>query len=165
MPKRPTAGDDDVDKNKLEGKRAKTVDDELSLMIAQAAVAGNTALVAELKEQQAKREEQKREEQQAKREEQQAKREEQQAKREEQQAALKKEKAAKAAYDKAKEAYERIKTPGPEKDAAKVVMDQAHAIYMAFCACVCPRKELTRFRSASSTCSRPRFVSHVGSRF
>jgi len=89
------------------GKKAKTLDDdlrELSLMIAQAAVAGNAALVTELKEQQTALERR--------------------------EAERKKEKAE-AAYESAKKAYEKIKTSGPKKEATKVIMDQAHAVYMA----------------------------------
>ena len=105
MPKRPTADANDM--SFFGGKKAKTLDDdlrELSLMIAQAAVAGIAALVTELKEQQTALERR--------------------------EAERKKEKAE-AAYESAKKAYEKIKTSGPKKEATKVIMDQAHAVYLA----------------------------------
>ena len=37
---------------------------------------------------------------------------------------------AKTAYEKAKAAHDKMK-PGPEKEAAKSAMDQAHAVYLA----------------------------------
>ena len=41
-----------------------------------------------------------------------------------------KQQQAKTAYEKAKAAHDKMK-PGPEKEAAKSAMDQAHAVYLA----------------------------------
>ena len=106
-------------------KKPKSLEEEireLAKKIVNAAEQGNDSLVAALERQQAALERQ-----QAELKQQQAA---QQAALERQQAELKQQQAKKA-YEKAKAAFESIKKPGIKKADAKIVMDQAHAMYLA----------------------------------
>ena len=133
MPKRPTADTNDL--SIFGGKKAKTLDDdlrELSGKIVKAAEEGKTELVAMLERREAELK---------------------------QQQAEHKQQLAKAAYEKAKGAYEKIQKPGPKKEATKVIMDQAHAVYLALLgACFCLER-INLFYSASRA-RRRRFAFH-----
>ena len=120
-------------------KKPKSLEEEireLAKKIVNAAEQGNDSLVAALERQQAVLERQQAElkqqqaAQQAVLERQQAELKQQQAALERQQAALERQQAKKA-NEKAKASFESIKKPGIKKEDAKIVMDQAHAMYLA----------------------------------